>query len=337
MPNAVDPTGLEELQIEVLDFGQPIARNPKVQYDGEIMFPELARWHGIPGSDDTDTYYRPNAKGNKVGTWVVTPYFALDPEGNEYVRYYLALTQLYDHPAGKPRLRAAWIIPPNRVTEFATGDRSKYEYLETVAYGTSDHLTPGQVETFASGSILPLAKEELKRQWTDPVLVTQCIAGTMMALPARTPSGVVARGPAGAFEFVDETVSARQKYSAIRQWDDRAVQSISTNTGTPMSYVRGVHDHLFLQEHRLAMGPQQTVRSHFIAYDEIADLWNRAKSGRLSAADKAQWDLLIAHEYVERALMKSGMPYRSADVRAWRWMDCDVNGTIVLSKRSWCT
>ncbi|MBL8817438.1 MAG: hypothetical protein JNL58_15530 [Planctomyces sp.] len=55
--------------------------------------------------------------------------------------------------------------------------------METLAFGIRENLTPGQVETFATGSILPHAKEELKRQWTDPMLVYRGLIACVLASP----------------------------------------------------------------------------------------------------------------------------------------------------------
>ncbi|MBL8817437.1 MAG: RHS repeat-associated core domain-containing protein [Planctomyces sp.] len=93
MPNAVDPTGLEEKEMELVVFGRPNVGGPRVQYQGEIMFPQVARRLGIPGSDDSDTYSRWDSKEFEAGVWLVKPYYARDTNGKEYIRYYSAITR----------------------------------------------------------------------------------------------------------------------------------------------------------------------------------------------------------------------------------------------------
>ena len=126
MMNAVDPNGLDENELPVISFGRSNGGGPRVQYQAEIMFPQVARRLEIPGSDNSDTYSRWDRKGFEAGDWLVRPYYARDSQGREYIRYYSAITRLIDHPATPPRLREAWIIPPHRVLEFLKADLSTF-------------------------------------------------------------------------------------------------------------------------------------------------------------------------------------------------------------------
>src|SRR5262249_26279337 len=95
---------------------------------------------------------------------------------------------------------------------------------------------------------------------------------------------------------------------------------ISQSAGIPEDVVRSVRRHLFLDTHEIAVGPGQTIRSRFTADPEIAELWTRAtgRGAPLTPEETAVFRRIVAHEYVEHAMMKhGGYPYRSADTRAW--------------------
>ena len=74
---------------------------------------------------------------------------------------------------------------------------------------------------------------------------------------------------------------------------------------------------MFLERHRLAIGPDQWVTQRFHAYEDLGHLWLNARRGKLTPTLLREFGDLIAHEYVEHALMRSGVPYISAARSAW--------------------
>lgn len=113
---------------------------------------------------------------------------------------------------------------------------------------------------------------------------------------------------------------ADSMYAAIRRM--RAdVRRDSQATGVPEDVVRSVRRHLFLDTHEIAVAPNETVRMRFTADPKIAELWTRAagRGALLTADEVTSHKRIMAHEYVERAMMRhGGMPYRSTDPAAWQ-------------------
>jgi hypothetical protein len=108
-------------------------------------------------------------------------------------------------------------------------------------------------------------------------------------------------------------------YAAIRRMRGD-VRAIARNTGIPEHVIRAVRRHLFLGAHEIPIGPNQTMKRRFIADEEVAQLWTCAagKGAPLTAEGMAAFRRIIAHEYVEYAMMMhGGMPYRSSDPVAW--------------------
>jgi hypothetical protein len=105
-------------------------------------------------------------------------------------------------------------------------------------------------------------------------------------------------------------------YDRIRQ-DAGDTARISENTGIPQDKLDQIKDHVFHQQHDIAIGPDQVVRANFTPDDVIAELWPKAAAGTLDPDEARLFHRMMAHEYVERGLMNSGMPYRSANPAAW--------------------
>jgi len=134
----------------------------------------------------------------------------------------------------------------------------------------------------------------------------------------RASAAATLNGMTGAGEGISGA-QAEALYAAIRRMRGD-ISRVAQATGAPEDVVRSVRQHLFLDTHEIAVGPNQTVSMRFTADPEIAELWTRA-AGRgvpLAADEVAVLRCVIGHEYVERALMRHGeYPYRSADPRAW--------------------
>ena len=96
------------------------------------------------------------------------------------------------------------------------------------------------------------------------------------------------------------------------------VQAIARNTGIPEEVVSSVRQHLFFDKHLLE--PAQGVFEYrrFDADDLIGQLWMKAVDGKLTPVQAKQFERIVAHEYVERGLMKTGVPYRSSHPDAWK-------------------
>jgi RHS repeat-associated protein len=119
----------------------------------------------------------------------------------------------------------------------------------------------------------------------------------------------------GALDDIDPV--AERLYSQIRRLSDD-IDSIAANMNMPRQVVSSVKKHLFHDVHEIAVGPGQTVRSRFTAQREIGELWLKARAGALTNKERIIFERLIAHEYVERSLMKAGLPFRSAHPSAWQ-------------------
>jgi hypothetical protein len=143
--------------------------------------------------------------------------------------------------------------------------------------------------------------------------------GAWGVLRAESVGSVNRYGPTGAF-WATETQEARTIYNQIRRWGANDIAEVAGNTGLPQRYINTVHSHMFLERHRIAIGPDQWVNQRFHAYEDLGNLWQNARNGRLTQSDLAEFRDLFAHEYVEHVLMSAGMPYNSATRSAW-WHD----------------
>jgi hypothetical protein len=122
--------------------------------------------------------------------------------------------------------------------------------------------------------------------------------------------------PTGA-GYADPDEQAEAIYEQIRGIRDD-VPLIAANLDIPENVVSAVRDHVFIEEHDIAVGPGQVERSQFAADPEIAELWISAVRGTLSGDDLYTFQRIFAHEYVEQALMKRGLPFRSSHPEAWK-------------------
>lgn len=134
-----------------------------------------------------------------------------------------------------------------------------------------------------------------------------------------------ARLPTSGARYVDE-ISTPEEIAAYDAIAARAgdVEAIARNTGIDPAVVERVREHLFIEEHEIALGPDRTARGNFSPMEEVADPWNAAVSGALQGDELAAFKRLMAHEYVESRLMQEGLPFRSAHPDAYALAD-DVN------------
>ncbi|MEG4816279.1 hypothetical protein [Microcoleus sp. K5-D4] len=110
----------------------------------------------------------------------------------------------------------------------------------------------------------------------------------------------------------------RQYAEIIAMTDD--VYTIANYLEISEQIIRQVKEHIFIKEHELDIPNDETntishVRGNFTPDGEIADLWISAKNGELQPRELSKFKRLIAHEYIEQALMADGLPYRSP--KAW--------------------
>ncbi|MFC4331612.1 pentapeptide repeat-containing protein [Streptomyces andamanensis] len=107
-----------------------------------------------------------------------------------------------------------------------------------------------------------------------------------------------------------DSVVAAEMYEHIRSTENRVeLPAISKNTGVDESVLRQVKSHLFRSQHEVAIGPGTTKKGLFTPRRDIGELWFAAREGKLSEEGVQQFKHLMAHEYVESSLMKSGLPY----------------------------
>lgn len=120
------------------------------------------------------------------------------------------------------------------------------------------------------------------------------------------------------FEGADPSTIAQ--YQAIITLTDD-VKRIASYLGISEAQVRQVKEHIFIKEHDFDLpdiNTQKTIsfRGNFTPDREIADLWIKANNRNLQDREMTKFRRLIAHEYVEQALMKDGLPYQSRE--GWR-------------------
>ena len=119
-------------------------------------------------------------------------------------------------------------------------------------------------------------------------------------------------GASGA-RYVEEISTADEiaAYDAIAARTDD-IAAIADNIGVDPAVVERVKQHLFIDEHEIALGPNRTATGNFSPMAEISDPWVAAANGTLAGEDLASFRRLLAHEYVEASLMDAGLPYRSS-------------------------
>ncbi|MFF0464320.1 hypothetical protein ACFYS5_28865, partial [Streptomyces mexicanus] len=107
-----------------------------------------------------------------------------------------------------------------------------------------------------------------------------------------------------------DSVVAAEMYENIRATDNKVeLPAISRHTGVDESVLRQVKSHLFRAQHEVAIGPDTFKKGLFTPRKDIGELWYAAREGKLSEEGVQQFKHLMAHEYVESRLMKSGLPY----------------------------
>lgn len=110
-------------------------------------------------------------------------------------------------------------------------------------------------------------------------------------------------------EYVDRGSGKPFTESDPYQTPTTNIATVARNTGIPEQVVRSVRQHVFFDEHSLLDG---TVR-RFDADGGVAVWWKAATGGGIPQAELERVQLLFAHEYVERCLIQSGMPYRLSE------------------------
>lgn len=120
------------------------------------------------------------------------------------------------------------------------------------------------------------------------------------------------------FEDVNPIV-IRQYAEIISMTDD--LSKIANYLEIPLEIIYKVKKHIFINEHELDIPNYEEktinhIRCNFTPDYEIADLWLKATNQSLQPREIIKFKRLIAHEYIEQALMAEGWPYRSPN--AWR-------------------
>ncbi|GIF26120.1 hypothetical protein BJ973_003390 [Actinoplanes tereljensis] len=142
-------------------------------------------------------------------------------------------------------------------------------------------------------------------------------------------------------DFVGSGFSERSADAYRRIRDSPADTSlVADNTGIDSRIVEGMRRNLFVEQHDIALGPNQVERGYFTPTDRIADLWDGAARGTLDPAQAAEFRNLAAHEYVENRLMEAGLPYRPShpdafDEDGFRLLSRDHPGAHELAPNEW--
>jgi hypothetical protein len=118
----------------------------------------------------------------------------------------------------------------------------------------------------------------------------------------------------------EATPKAISQYAEIIAMTDD-VSKIANYLELSQKIILQVKEHIFINKHELDIQNDQKdtispVRANFTPEGEIADLWISAKNRELPRRKLSQFKRLIAHEYIEQALMADGLPYRSPE--AWK-------------------
>ncbi|MFJ5291049.1 hypothetical protein [Streptomyces sp. NPDC088348] len=124
------------------------------------------------------------------------------------------------------------------------------------------------------------------------------------------PPGATGGGWGGAGWVTTPSEHAGQIYEGIRATPNKIdLPVISAHTGVNESVLRQVKSHLFRSQHEVAVGPGTARRGLFEPRDDVAELWQDARAGSLAPDRLREFKSLLAHEYIESQLMKSGLPY----------------------------
>jgi arsenate reductase-like glutaredoxin family protein len=115
-------------------------------------------------------------------------------------------------------------------------------------------------------------------------------------------------------------------YKTIREMTDD-VDKIADNFEIPKNILNAVKNHVFEEEHYIAVGPEQVKRSQFEPDFKFAQLWIYATKppnlGEDFSIFKETLQHILANKYVEQGLMKKGLPYRSQHTEAWKEDDSE--------------
>ncbi|MET8881585.1 hypothetical protein [Streptomyces rubiginosohelvolus] len=140
--------------------------------------------------------------------------------------------------------------------------------------------------------------------------------------------------PDGA-RYIDEPSEYSGRiFDEIRATPDSAdLPYISERTGISESVLQRVKNHMFRTEHVVVAEKGVAREGLFTPRDDIADLWQAARSRELDGTEAVKFQRLIAHEYVESHLMEAGLPYLFDHPRSWT-VDM-VNGVADGHYRAW--
>ncbi|OCR02334.1 hypothetical protein BCD67_20255 [Oscillatoriales cyanobacterium USR001] len=120
--------------------------------------------------------------------------------------------------------------------------------------------------------------------------------------------------------FKDAEPKAIRQYAEIIALTDD-VSKIANYLEISSEIIYKVKEHIFINEHELDIPNYEAntishFKGNFTPDWEIADLWLKATDRSLPPRELTKFKRLIAHEYIEQALMADGLPYRSP--QAWR-------------------
>ncbi|MFG2401375.1 WXG100-like domain-containing protein [Streptomyces lydicus] len=123
----------------------------------------------------------------------------------------------------------------------------------------------------------------------------------------------------GSSDHIDSPQSpkAERVYERIRQTEGDT-HRISENTGIKKDVLDRIKGHIFHDTHKdVVVDRGKKATGRFAPMDHIADLWTKAESGALSGDEARMFKRWAAHEGVESALMREGIPYRSDALEAF--------------------
>lgn len=177
------------------------------------------------------------------------------------------------------------------------------------AAGLSDDLVRSSARLTARTQSLVRSGDVV--QETSSVAVRR-IGGTIDELS--TGGNTVARGRVlntGARQLRDPTTMSLREAEATYQWirgldAETNIVTVARNTEMPQQVIRSIRQHIFFEEHLMLDG----TTSRFVADEGIATWWKMATQGRIPTAELERVQGLFSHEYIERSLMRSGIPYR---------------------------
>ncbi|MFI5932011.1 WXG100 family type VII secretion target [Actinoplanes sp. NPDC051494] len=143
------------------------------------------------------------------------------------------------------------------------------------------------------------------------------LSGRNRALARTDPDEFKPHLPSGS-EFVDGDFSP-QVADAYRRIRDSPgdTRLAAENTGLDEAVLERMRQNLFVQKHDIATGPDTVEHGYFTPDGRLSGLWDKATSNTLTPAQREEFRMLAAHEYVENRLMEEGLPFRSPDPAVW--------------------